>query len=77
MQDVVPISPRGGRGDAGSTPTRSILTRLPDYLPRGNTLDDKAWHRRHRMLEWVLFLHVPESRDESAAALTRRRWSRG
>jgi signal transduction histidine kinase len=33
--------------------------RLLAYLPRGNTLDDKSWRRRHRLLEWVLLLHVP------------------
>ena len=52
MQDVVPISPTEGR-DAD----RPFLTRLVDYLPRGNTLDDRAWHRRHRLLEWVRRYH--------------------
>ncbi len=33
--------------------------RLLAYLPRGNTLDDKSWQRRHRLLEWVLLLHLP------------------
>ena len=49
--------PPGGRAmpgrPAGGRP------RLLEYLPRGNMLDDKAWHRRHRMLKWVLLLHVP------------------
>ncbi|MGH3765044.1 MAG: sensor histidine kinase [Pseudonocardiaceae bacterium] len=35
------------------------LTRLLDYLPRGNLLDDAAWRKRHRILLWVLGLHVP------------------
>ena len=35
------------------------MTRLLDYLPRGNTLDDSAWRRRHRFLQWVLLLHLP------------------
>ncbi len=35
------------------------LTRLLDYLPRGNLLDDTAWRKRHRLLLWVLGLHVP------------------
>ncbi|MCW2632517.1 MAG: ATP-binding protein, partial [Pseudonocardia sp.] len=35
------------------------MTRLLDYLPRGNTLDDEAWHRRHRFLQWVLGAHLP------------------
>ena len=30
-----------------------------DYLPRGNTLSEKAWRRRHEFLQWVLFLHLP------------------
>jgi signal transduction histidine kinase len=54
MQDVVPISPPAGRnGDRWS------LVRLAEYLPRGNTLDPRAWRRRHRLLQWVLLLHVP------------------
>lgn len=28
-------------------------------LPRGNSLDDAAWRRRHRMLLWFLAAHVP------------------
>jgi signal transduction histidine kinase len=35
------------------------LTRLLAYLPRGNTLDDRAWHRRHVFLQGVLLLHLP------------------
>ena len=35
------------------------MTRLLDYLPRGNTLDDQAWQRRHRFLQWVLGAHLP------------------
>ncbi|HVL84967.1 MAG TPA: hypothetical protein VM367_11875 [Pseudonocardia sp.] len=38
---------------------RPLPARLLDYLPRGNTLDDAAWRRRHRLLEWVLLLHLP------------------
>jgi signal transduction histidine kinase len=30
-----------------------------DYLPRGNTLDDETFRRRHLLLCWVLGLHVP------------------
>ena len=30
-----------------------------DYLPRGNTLDDEAFRQRHRLLCWILALHVP------------------
>lgn len=35
------------------------LTRLLDYLPRGNLLDDSAWRQRHKLLLWVLGLHIP------------------
>jgi signal transduction histidine kinase len=34
------------------------LTRLLAYLPRGNTLDDRAWHKRHVFLQWLLLLHL-------------------
>lgn len=36
-----------------------IWTRLANYLPRGNLLDDAAWHRRHKFLLGILGLHVP------------------
>ncbi|MGH3695364.1 MAG: hypothetical protein ACRDRX_15480 [Pseudonocardiaceae bacterium] len=35
------------------------MASLLDYLPRGNTLDDEVWHKRHRFLQWVLGLHLP------------------
>jgi signal transduction histidine kinase len=35
------------------------LTSLFAYLPRGNTLDDRAWHKRHVFLQGVLLLHLP------------------
>jgi signal transduction histidine kinase len=35
------------------------LTRLLAYLPRGNTLDDRAWHQRHVFLQALLLLHLP------------------
>jgi len=35
-----------------------LLTRLLAYLPRGNTLDQKVWLRRHVFLQWILLLHV-------------------
>ena len=54
MQDVVSTGPTAGQGGG-----RRVLPRLLAYLPRGNTLDDRAWHRRHRLLERVLLLHVP------------------
>jgi signal transduction histidine kinase len=34
------------------------LTRLLAYLPRGNTLDDRAWHKRHLFLQGLLLLHL-------------------
>jgi signal transduction histidine kinase len=35
------------------------LTRLLAYLPRGNTLDERAWRKRHLFLQAVLLLHLP------------------
>ncbi len=35
------------------------MSALRDYLPRGNTLSDEAWNRRHLLLQWLLLLHVP------------------
>jgi signal transduction histidine kinase len=35
------------------------VTRLMEYLPRGNTLEAEAWRRRHLFLQWVLLLHIP------------------
>jgi signal transduction histidine kinase len=35
------------------------LTSLFAYLPRGNTLDDRAWHKRHVFLQALLLLHLP------------------
>ncbi|MCY7343746.1 MAG: hypothetical protein LH603_18430 [Pseudonocardia sp.] len=32
---------------------------LLDALPRGHTLEEKDWQRRHRLLLWLLALHVP------------------
>jgi signal transduction histidine kinase len=32
---------------------------LRAYVPTGNTLDDDSFRRRHRLLCWVLALHVP------------------
>ena len=30
-----------------------------DYLPRGNTLSEETWQRRHRLLQGVLLAHLP------------------
>jgi signal transduction histidine kinase len=35
------------------------LTRLLAYLPRGNTLDDRAWRKRHLVLQALLLIHLP------------------
>ena len=55
MQDAALLgSAREGR-DWG----RRWTKRLHDFLPRGNTLDDAEWRRRHRLLEQVLLFHIP------------------
>src|SRR4051794_16676555 len=38
---------------------RPMWRRLLDALPRGYTLDEREWQRRHRLLLWVLGVHVP------------------
>jgi hypothetical protein len=35
------------------------VSAVRDYLPRGNTLSDEEWHRRHRVLQWLLAGHIP------------------
>jgi signal transduction histidine kinase len=50
-------NPGGGATVRG--PLRRALTTVRDYLPRGNTLDDETFNRRHLLLCWVLGLHVP------------------
>jgi len=30
-----------------------------DYLPKGNTLDDETFRKRHLLLCWILALHIP------------------
>src|ERR671916_2646673 len=49
-----PTQPSQERADSPLT-----LTRLLDYLPRGNLLDDIAWRKRHHIVLWVLGLHLP------------------
>jgi hypothetical protein len=46
---------RSSLGRSGAGPVQWVR----DFLPRGNMLDDRAWRRRHRILEWLLLLHVP------------------
>jgi len=43
---------------AGSTLQR-WATALRDYVPTGNTLDDETFRYRHRLLCWVLGIHLP------------------
>jgi signal transduction histidine kinase len=40
-------------------PLRRAFRTMLDYLPRGNTLDDETFQRRHLLLCWVLALHIP------------------
>ncbi|MBW0093548.1 hypothetical protein I4I73_30290 [Pseudonocardia sp. KRD-184] len=51
------VDPAAGETEDGPAP--GTAGRLWHYLPRGNTLDDRAWHRRHRLLQWTLALHLP------------------
>lgn len=51
------VDPAAGESEDGPAP--GTAGRLWQYLPRGNTLDDRAWHRRHRLLQWTLALHLP------------------
>jgi signal transduction histidine kinase len=55
MQTSAPIGPP----EEGTDGMGRAVKRLLAYLPRGNTLDDKSWHRRHRLLQWVLLIHLP------------------
>lgn len=42
-----------------TTAQPGLLTLLLRELPRGNTLSDEQWTRRHRLLQRVLLAHVP------------------
>ncbi|GAA5112374.1 ATP-binding protein [Pseudonocardia adelaidensis] len=55
MQTSAPIGPP----EEGTDGKGRALNRLLAYLPRGNTLDDKQWKRRHTLLQWVLLIHIP------------------
>jgi diguanylate cyclase (GGDEF)-like protein len=35
------------------------VTSLLSWFPRGRSLPDEAWEQRHRLLTWLLLLHVP------------------
>jgi signal transduction histidine kinase len=49
-----PMEKRRKRG-----PIRRAIRTMIDYLPRGNTLDDETFRRRHLLMCWVLGLHLP------------------
>jgi signal transduction histidine kinase len=36
-----------------------VVNQLLTYLPRGNMLDEEVWRKRHRLLQWVLAIHLP------------------
>jgi signal transduction histidine kinase len=40
-------------------PIRRAIRTVLDYLPRGNTLDDESFRRRHLLMCWILGLHLP------------------
>jgi diguanylate cyclase (GGDEF)-like protein len=40
------------------TTSRQAVRPLLDFLPRGHTLSEDAWRVRHRMLSWLLRVHV-------------------
>ena len=40
-------------------PIRRAFRTALDYLPRGNTLDDETFRRRHLLMCWILGLHLP------------------
>ena len=35
------------------------MDKILRYLPRGNTLEDEAWKKRHHVVLWVLAAHLP------------------
>src|ERR1700730_1527381 len=41
-----------------ATRSRRAVRPLLDFLPRGHTLSEDAWRVRHRMLSWLLRVHV-------------------
>ena len=55
MQTSAPIGPP----EEGTDGTGRAVSRLLAYLPRGNTLDNRSWLRRHKLLQWVLLIHAP------------------
>lgn len=45
--------------DTGAGERRSLGALVLSYLPRGNLLDDRSFHKRHLLLSWILGLHIP------------------
>jgi signal transduction histidine kinase len=46
-------------GDGGGNVITRAVRTVRAYLPRGNTLDEPTFQRRHLFLCWVLALHIP------------------
>jgi signal transduction histidine kinase len=40
-------------------PIRRAIHTMLEYLPRGNTLDNESFRRRHLLMCWILGLHIP------------------
>src|SRR5262247_2808726 len=51
--------PTAGDRPAAANPLVRLYRAVRDYLPRGNTLDEETFQRRHLILCWLLALHVP------------------
>ena len=51
--------PAAGDGAGRHLVPRGVTVAVRDRLPRGNTLDDPTFRRRHRFLTGVLVAHVP------------------
>src|SRR5258708_36180656 len=47
-----------GRSRRGGVVTEALAA-VRAFLPRGDTLDDETFAERHRLLSWLLALHVP------------------
>jgi signal transduction histidine kinase len=53
------LRPSPTETDRRRGPIRRALSTAWEYLPRGNTLDDETFQRRHLLLCWILALHLP------------------
>ena len=53
-------TPHAAPGDRPDTLTEvAPASRIRRLLPRGLYLDDIAWHRRHRFIQYVLWIQIP------------------